>query len=42
MNPHIVTEQVIDLIIEQLAPSADEIENIRLDTGLMNELGAIR
>ena len=39
-DPYIVAEQVIDLIIEQLAPSADEIENIRLDTCLVGDLGA--
>ena len=40
MDPYIVPEQVIDLIIEQLAPSADEIDNIRLDTCLVGDLGA--
>ena len=40
MDPYIVAEQVIDIIIEQLGLTDDEIENIRLDTRLIGDLGA--
>ncbi|MCB5703597.1 phosphopantetheine-binding protein [Megasphaera elsdenii] len=40
MDPYIVTEQVINIIIEQLGLTDDEIEDIRLDTCLIGDLGA--
>jgi len=40
MDPYIVAEQVIDIIIEQLGLTDDEIKNIRLDTRLIGDLGA--